>query len=166
MSISKSLLSEFTHEAASTRRMLQVVPEDQLAWRPHEKSMTLARLAGHIAEIPAWAANMVGTDELDLGGGNYQPVLPETVADLVAAHDRSVEAFQGAVEGADDETLMRPWALRSGEKVHFQMPCALAMRGFILNHVVHHRGQLSVYLRHHDVPLPQVYGPTADDQSF
>lgn len=166
MSISQGLLAEFGHEATNTRKMLEVVPEDRFGWAPHEKSMTLARLAGHIAEIPQWAAGMVGHDELDMGGGNYEPVLPGTVAELLEAHDRSVAAFTGAVEGADDETLMKPWTLRSGDQVHLRMPCAVAMRSFILNHVVHHRGQLSVYLRQQEVPLPQVYGPTADNQSF
>ncbi|MEM7357457.1 MAG: DinB family protein [Acidobacteriota bacterium] len=166
MSISQALLAEFDHEAASTRKMLEVIPEDQLEWAPHEKSMTLARLAGHIAEIPAWAGNMVGQDELDMGGGNYQPVMPGSIAELLEAHDSSVAAFKGAVSGADDATLMQPWTFRTGDQVHFQMPCVIAMRSFILNHIVHHRGQLSVYLRHKDVPLPQVYGPTADNQSF
>lgn len=166
MSIGQAMLAEFNHEAANTRKMLEAVPEDKLGWQPHEKSMTLSRLAGHIAEIPMWASNMVGQDELDMGSGNYQPVQPENVADLLAAHDTSVAAFQGAVDGADDATLMKPWAFRTGDHVHFQMPCAIAMRSFILNHIVHHRGQLSVYLRELDIPLPQVYGPTADNSEF
>ena len=166
MSMSQAILGEFDHEAASTRKMLEVVPEDKLGWQPHEKSMTLSRLAGHIAEIPGWASEMVGKDHFDLGGGNYQPVQPDSIAELLAAHDRSVAAFQAALEGADDATLFQPWALRSGDEVLLQMPCIAALRGFVLSHVVHHRGQLSVYLRLHEVALPQVYGPTADQQGF
>ena len=166
MSLSQAILGEFNAEAANTRKMLEAVPEDRFGWQPHEKSMTLSRLAGHIAEIPGWAASMVGKDDLDMGGGNYQPVQPETVAELLEAHDRSVAAFRSALDGADDATLMKPWALRSGDEVLFQMPCVAAMRAFVLNHVVHHRGQLSVFLRLHDVPLPSVYGPTADNPSF
>ncbi len=166
MSMSQALLAEFTHEAGSTRKMLEVLPEDKLGWQPHEKSMTLSRLAGHIAEIPLWASKMVGHDELDMGEGNFQPLTPDTVAELLEAHDTNVASFQGAVDGADDETLMKSWALRTGDHEHLKMPCAIAMRSFILNHIVHHRGQLSVYLRHLDVPLPQVYGPTADSTDF
>ena len=166
MSISRAILAEFLSDAANTRKLLEVVPEDKLGWKPHEKSMTLARLSGHIAEIPGWAQTMVGKDELDFESGNFQPATPETVADLLATHDASVAAFRKALEGASDETLARPWKLRNGEHVYFELPCAAALRGFVLNHVVHHRGQLSVFLRLQDVALPQVYGPTADNPSF
>ena len=166
MSMSQAILGEFNHEAVNTRKMLEAVPEERFGWQPHEKSMTLSRLAGHIAEIPGWAAQMVGKEEFDMGGGNYQPVQPETVAELLQEHDRSVAAFQQALDGADDATLLRSWVLKSGGEVLLQMPCIAAMRGFVLSHVVHHRGQLSVFLRLLDVPLPQVYGPTADNQGF
>lgn len=166
MSISKAILGEFNNEAPRTRRMLEVLPQDHFGWKPHEKSMTLSRLAGHIAEIPGWAQNMVGHDALDFGTGEFKPFDPSAVDELLTTFDAGVAAFQEALDGADDETLMRPWTLRNGDHVIFQAPCVVAMRGFVLNHVVHHRGQLSVFMRLQDVALPSVYGPTADDQSF
>ncbi len=166
MSISEAMLAELNQEAANTRRMLEVVPEDKFGWQPHEKSMTLGRLCGHIAEISGWAQMMVGKDELDFEGSDFTPAQPETVEAVLDVHDQSVAAFNDAVKGQDDATLMNNWTMRNGEQVYFSMPCVAAMRGFILNHIVHHRGQLSVYLRQLDVPLPQVYGPTADNPSF
>ncbi len=166
MSISEAMIAELNHEAANTRKMLEAVPGDKLDWQPHEKSMTLGRLTGHIAEIPAWAPMMAGKDELDFEGSDFTPAQPATIDELLAVHDQSVAAFNQALEGCDDATLMKTWTMRNGDHVYFQMPCVAAMRGFILNHVVHHRGQLSVYLRQLEVPLPQVFGPTADNPEF
>lgn len=166
MSISEAMIAELNHEAGNTRKMLEVVPGDKFGWQPHEKSMTLGRLTGHIAEIPGWAPMMAGKDELDLAASDFSPVKPETVEELLAYQDQTVTAFNQALDGHDDATLMKPWTMKSGEQVFFTMPCAVAMRGFILNHIVHHRGQLSVYLRELDVALPSVYGPTADNPNF
>lgn len=166
MSISEAMLAELNQEATNTRRMLEAVPGDKLDWQPHEKSMTLGRLSGHIAEIPGWASMMVGKDELDFEGADFTPARLETVEALLDCHDRSVAAFNDALEDQDDATLMKSWTMRNGDQVYFSVPCALAMRGFILNHIVHHRGQLSVYLRQLEVRLPQVYGPTADNPDF
>ena len=166
MSISEAMLAELNQEAANTRKMLEVVPGDRFDWQPHEKSMTLGRLSGHIAEIPGWAPMMAGKDELDFAESDFTPAQPATRDQLLESHDQSVAAFNSALEGLDDATLMKPWTMKNGDEVYFTMPCAVAMRGFILNHIVHHRGQLSVYLRQLEVPLPQVYGPTADNPSF
>ena len=166
MSIRETMLAEMRSEAANTRRMLALLPADKLDWQPHEKSMTLKRLAGHIAEIPGWASMMVGKDELDFATSDFQPAQPESVEDLLEVHDRSVAAFNDALAGQDDATLMQSWTMKNGDHVYFSMPCAAAMRGFILSHIVHHRGQLSVFLRLLDVSLPQVYGPTADATDF
>ncbi len=166
MSISQALLAEFNSEAPRTRNMLEVLPEASFGWQPHEKSMTLSRLAGHIAEIPGWAQTMVGHDELDFAASSFQPLQPDTISELLEAHDASVTAFQQALGGADDKTLMRPWKLRNGDHVMLEMPCVAALRGFVLSHVVHHRGQLSVFMRLQEVALPQVYGPTADNTTF
>ncbi len=166
MSISEAMLAELNQEAANTRKMLEVVPGDKFGWQPHEKSMTLGRLTGHIAEIPGWAPMMAGKDELDFAQSDFTPVQPETVEALLESHDQSVAAFNDALKDCDDATLMKSWTMKNGDQVYLQMPCAVAMRGFILNHIVHHRGQLSVYLRELEVPLPQVYGPTADSPDF
>ncbi len=166
MSISNAMIAEFKHEAANTRKMLEVVPANKLDWQPHEKSMTLGRLTGHIAEIPAWATMMVGKDVLDFATSDFQPANPDSVEGLLEVHDQAAAAFNEALDGSDDATLMQSWTMKNGDQVYFSMPCAVAMRGFVLNHIVHHRGQLSVYLRELEVPLPQVYGPTADSPDF
>jgi uncharacterized damage-inducible protein DinB len=166
MSISQAMLAEMQHEAANSRKMLEVVPADKLDWQPHEKSMTLKRLAGHLAEIPGWAAVMVGHDELDFAAGNFTPFQPTTVEEVLETHDSSVAAFNSALAGQDDATLMKSWTMKNGDHVYFTLPCAVAMRSFIFSHMVHHRGQLSVFLRLLDVSLPQVYGPTADAPDF
>lgn len=161
-----SILAELNHEAANTRRLLERVPEDRLDFRPHEKSMTLQHLAGHLAEIPGWAGPTLGADELDFAAGNYETFLPKNREELLAAHDRAVETFRRHAEGMSDEQMMATWTLRNGDDVLMQQPRVVAVRGFILNHALHHRGQLTVYLRLLDVPLPALYGNSADESAF
>ena len=160
-----ALKAELQHEAAGTRRLLERVPEDKLAWRPHEKSMTLGRLAGHICELPEWGRRTVEEPEVDLA--EIPPEQRGKVADSTAAmlgdFDRAMEGFAAALDGADDASMFESWRLRNGEQVFFEMPRAAALRSFVFNHLVHHRGQLTVFLRLLDVPLPQTYGPTADE---
>ena len=166
MSISKMFLGEFAHEAKATRRTLEVVPEDQLAWKPHEKSFHLGRLAGHVAEIPLWTDIMISGDQLDMGQGGFENLDPSSIDELLAGWDKSVDSFQQALAEVSDEHLGATWKLCRGEQVIYEAPRTVAIRGFVLNHMIHHRGQLQVYLRLLDVPLPSVYGPTADDSSF
>jgi len=167
MAIAEALIPEFSHEAKTTRRLLEVVPEERFDWQPHEKSMTLGRLAGHIAEMPKWAHLTVRQDVLDFeDGGDYQPFNPATSEELLAGHDEAVEVFHRSLAGVDDQRMLATWTMRKGEEVLAEMPRVAAVRGFILSHIVHHRGQLSVYLRLLDVALPQTYGPTADNPSF
>ncbi|MEM7480679.1 MAG: DinB family protein [Acidobacteriota bacterium] len=164
MALIKLFAQEMKHEAATTRRVLEVVPEEHFAWKPHEKSMSLGRLAGHIAEIPGWGPDTLQADFLDLGGDDaYQPFHPATRAELLAGHDRALETFFGSTQGVTDEDLSRNWQLRMGDHIAVEAPKAAILRSFILSHVVHHRGQMSVFLRLLDVPVPSVYGPSADD---
>jgi uncharacterized damage-inducible protein DinB len=163
MSLCEPLAAELQHEAATTRRLLERVPEDKFAWKPHEKSMPLGRLAGHIAELPSLIAPALTQDELDFAAGNYQPFNPSSVAELLEKFDRNVAAAAELLQQQSDERMNEKWRLRSGDTVIFELPRAGVVRTMALNHIVHHRGQLSVYLRLLDVPLPSIYGPSADE---
>jgi uncharacterized damage-inducible protein DinB len=161
--IAKGIVAEFRHESATTRKMLERVPEDKFDWKPHEKSMTLGRLVTHLAEMPEWCGTILDQDELDLASSDYQPKTAGSVAELLELFDANAAAFIKSVGSRSDEEMFAEWTLRVGENVVTALPKVAAMRGFILSHAVHHRGQLSVFLRLLEVPLPQVYGPTADD---
>jgi uncharacterized damage-inducible protein DinB len=142
------------------------LPDGQFAWQPHPKSMTLGRLAEHLAELPQWVGTAVTQSGIDLAAARrpegYQP--PATRAAVLVAFDANATAARAALAGRTDAELMAPWTLRRGEHTVFTMPKAGVLRAFVLNHIIHHRGQLSVYLRLHDVPLPSIYGPSADEQ--
>ena len=163
--LTRALAAELQHEAAVTRRLLERVPGDKLEWQPHDKSMTLGRLAGHIGELPWWGKSTVEHPEVDLAAvpEDQRGAVAESVEQLLAEFDRNVGDFAAALAATADERLMEPWRLRNGEQVILEMPRIAALRGFIMSHLVHHRGQLTVYLRLLDVPLPQTYGPTADE---
>jgi len=166
MRLSETLLPEFDQEMATTRRLLERVPDDRTDWKPHEKSMSLGRLATHIAELPSLASRILGQDSLDLaaaGGSGRGPNVLGTHQEIVDLFDSNVRATHAAIESAENEALMQPWTLRKGDQVIFTLPRLAALRAMVLNHTIHHRGQLSVYLRLNDVPLPSVYGPTADE---
>lgn len=167
MSISEALVAEFKQEADNTRKYLQAVPEDRFGWKPHEKSMSLGRLAGHIAESPSWVRSMM-QPELDFAaaGQDYKPFVAESAAELVKHFEEQVKGFEEALTGKDDAFMKETWTMRSGDNVLLSAPRHEAIRSTSINHIVHHRGQLSVYLRLIDVALPPIYGPTADDASF
>jgi uncharacterized damage-inducible protein DinB len=163
MSLCESLAAELRQEAKTTRRILERVPEESFGWKPHEKSMSLGRLAGHVAELPSLIVPALTQDELDFAAGRYQPFAPSSTAELLERFDQTVgEAFE-LLGGQTDERLNDEWRLRSGEHTFFKGPRAAAVRVLALNHVVHHRGQLSVYLRLLDVAVPSIYGPSADE---
>ena len=168
MSISQSLLPELDQEMALTRTTLERVPMERFAWKPHEKSFSLGELANHVSRLLWWGTETMRREFLDLapeGGGAEAPPVVRTTEELLAAFDDGVAGFRRAVEEAGDEEFLFPWTLyRRGEPL-FTLPRIAVVRNTILNHVIHHRGQLTVYLRMNDVPVPGLYGPSADERS-
>lgn len=165
--ISQSLLPEFDHEMANTRKTLERVPEGKGSFAPHAKSMTLARLAGHVAEIPTWAVMTLAMDEFDLNpatGPKYDPYLFETRADALAKFEGEMKKAREILAATSDEQMMSTWTLKSGGHQIMAMPKIAVFRSFVMNHLIHHRAQLGVYLRMNDVPVPGLYGPSADEQ--
>lgn len=163
MTLSEALLPEYDHEMATTRRLLERVPEEHLEWRPHDKSMTLGRLAGHLAGIPYWCTATLDGTGLDLA--DMPPPPPAaTRAALLAEFDAKAAKARTGLAAATDAVLLAPWTLKKDGQTLFTMPRISVLRTFVLNHTIHHRGQLSVYLRLKDVPVPPIYGPTADEQ--
>jgi uncharacterized damage-inducible protein DinB len=168
MALSQSLLPEFDQEMANTRKTLARVPEDKLDWRPHEKSMTMGGLATHLANLPSWAAHGINLDELDVAP-NGVPFRVEQIksrAEALENFDRNVADARAAITGASDEHLFKPWSLLSNGRTIMTMPRVAVLRSFVMNHMIHHRAQLGVYLRLNDIPVPSVYGPTADEGSL
>jgi uncharacterized damage-inducible protein DinB len=161
MSISAALVPEFDAEMATTRRTLERVPDDKLGWKPHEKSMSLGRLASHIAEMPSWGAVGLNMDVLDMA--NYKPWEGASRAEILAVFDKNVAEARAAMAAASDEKYMQNWSLSMGGKTLMTMPKIAVVRSFMLNHVIHHRGQFSVYLRMNDIAVPSIYGPSADE---
>lgn len=169
MSLSEMLLPEFEHEMASTRRTLERVPEDKFDWKPHEKSMPLGGLATHLANIPSWVGHTIEKDALDVAPPGEPPLRMQPAtsrAEVLQQFDQNVAAARAALAGASDEELLKPWTLLSGGKTVLSMPRVAVLRGFVLNHNIHHRAQLGVYLRLNDVPVPAIYGPSADESAF
>lgn len=167
--ISTALLPEYDQEMAVTRRHLERVPDDKLAWSPHEKSMTMGGLASHLVESVSWAPMILGADEMDFDSPemkDYQPPNYESGAVILEKFDANVTQTREVIASQDDAGWMKTWTMKKGEQVLMSMPKIAVIRGFLLNHNVHHRGQLSVYLRMCDVPVPQTYGPSADESDM
>jgi len=165
MALVDALLPEFDHEMTVTRKLLERVPEDRFAWKPHDKSYSLGQLAQHVATLPRWGDITINQSELDLSD---TPPLPPvaTRGELLALFDGHVASTRSALNGKSDAELMAPWALKMAGKTIFSMPKAAVWRSFVMSHLIHHRGQLSVYLRMQNVPLPSMYGPSADEPAF
>ena len=159
------LLAEMDQEAAATRRVLERVPQSQLSWRPHQKSMSLGQLALHVATIPGLVAELAAADTLPEPPQFVQPEAA-TSSELVPALDASLAKARRLLGHMDDEQLSASWRLMHRNVELMSMPRATVIRTIMLNHWYHHRGQLLVYLRMHNVPLPSVYGPTADENPF
>ena len=162
MNVRESLLPEFDHETTMTRVVLERLPEAAFEWRPHPKSYTLGGLATHLAQIPHWGTSILTHDFYDLATSTTRDPLTSLKA-VLETFDGNVREVRNALVGLTDGQLLQPWALRRAEKVVLSMPRVSALRGFVVRHLVHHRGQMTVYLRLNDVPLPPLYGPTADE---
>ena len=162
MDIIKELLAELESEAAITRKMLALVPEDRFDWSPHPKSMTLRQLATHIAEIPSWYAMAVDQDVLDFNEGNYTPTPIDSNADLLALFEKSYQTGKSALERLPENLLDKPWTMRGGDVVYLDTT-KYGMVRHAFSQTIHHRAQLGVFLRLLDIPIPGSYGPSADE---
>ena len=162
MALKEALLADYDHEVGTTRKLLERVPDDDLSWRPHEKSMTLGGLATHLGNIPNWAGSILNEASFDLAAA--PPNLSERASrqDILDAFDAATRQTRGWMDKSDAEYMGR-WSLRRGGHEMFSMPRIAAFRSFVLHHMIHHRGQLSVYLRLNDIPVPSIYGPSADE---
>jgi uncharacterized damage-inducible protein DinB len=167
MPLNQALLPEFDMEFANTRKMLERVPDDKLAWKPHAKSFSMGDLATHIAEVPGWMGATILQDSFDIappgGPASTRPQL-KSRKEILEMFDKSVPLARAALASATDEQLMGPWTMLKAGKVMFTMPKIAVVRNFLLNHNIHHRAQLSVYLRLNDVAVPGMYGPSADEK--
>lgn len=159
------MLAEFDHEMGSTRRLLERIPDADLAWRPHEKSYSIGSLGAHIAHLPHWLVIACDTDAFDVAasGDDTRPKEPASTAEILARFDANVAAARAKLADQTDAALAAAWTLKQGDQQIFTMPKAAVLRSFVLNHLIHHRGQMTVYLRLRNVPLPSIYGPTADE---
>jgi uncharacterized damage-inducible protein DinB len=168
MALSDALLPEFDQEMANTRKTLERVPEEKFDWRPHEKSTTLGGLTTHLANLPSWVVYGVNQDELDIapGGVPFRVEQVQSRAEALENFDRNVAAARAAIAGASDEHLFKNWSLLSNGQPVMTLPRVAVLRSFVLNHMIHHRAQLGVYLRLNDVPVPSLYGPSADEGSM
>ena len=169
MGLSDSLLPEWDNEMASTRKTLERVPHEKFDWKPHEKSMAMGGLATHLSNIPTWVLYTIDQDSLDLAPqGNPLPPaeLPQSTADLLTTFDINRANARSAIAGVSDADLFKPWTLMNNGNTLLTLPKIAVLRSFVMNHLIHHRAQLGVYLRLNDIPVPSVYGPSADESPF
>jgi uncharacterized damage-inducible protein DinB len=165
MLLKEGLLPEFDHEMATTRRLLERAPEAAFAWRPHDKSMSLGQLAGHIANLPRWCTIALESTTFDLDTfGDSRPDAPASAGAVLQDFDTKAKAARALLVAQSDAELLTPWTLKKGGQEMFTMPRISVIRSFVMNHLIHHRGQLTVYLRMNNVSIPPIYGPTADEQ--
>ena len=162
MNLSQSLLPEFDQEMAGTRRVLERMSADKFPWQPHPKSFALGKLATHVAQLSSWAAMILNSEEFDVSQPREVPKV-NTTAELLALFDQNSAATREAITNASNEDWSKPWTLRNGDRVVFTMPRIAVLRAMVMNHIIHHRAQLTVYLRLNDIPVPALYGPSADE---
>ena len=166
MKLSDALLPEFDQEMANTRKTLERVPDDKLSWKPHQKSFAMGALATHIANMVGWTVDTIQKDSFDVApaGAPPTPAPPaKSRQELLDTFDKNAVAARAAIAGASDEHFLKPWSLLAGGKTLFTMPRIACIRSFVMNHTIHHRAQLGVYLRLNDIPVPSIYGPSADE---
>lgn len=165
MPLNQALLPEFDHEMGNTRKSLERIPEGKFDWKPHQKSATLGQLATHLATINHWTEAIIGQDSFDVAN-SPRPEVFKSRQEVLNAFDQGTAAARKAIAGATDEQLMKPWSLVNAGQTIFTLPRVGVVRSFVLNHTIHHRAQLGVYLRLNDVPVPSIYGPSADEGNF
>ncbi len=163
MSVKEALLAEFDHEIGTTRRLLERIPDDKLAWKPHDKSMTLGRLATHLSNIPHWSGHILVEPFFDLSTAPPDGDARSGHAEIVRHFAEGASAARRVIAQMSDAELNASWSLKRGDQQVFTMPRVAVFRSFVVHHLIHHRGQLTVYLRLNDIPLPAIYGPSADE---
>jgi len=166
MTYSETILPEFDREMASTRKVLERVPEDKLEWQAHPRSHTIGWNANHLADLPGWAVGTLGGASLDMappGGEPYRSPRLTKRREILDLFDRNVAEARAALAAARDEEMVQPWSLHKAGEPLFTMPKAAVIRSFVLNHIIHHRAILCVYLRLNDIPVPGMYGPSGDE---
>ncbi len=169
MALNEALLLEFDREMANTRKILERVPDDKLGWKPHEKSMTVRQLALHLALFPNWATETFEKESIDIappGAAPYQPPVVNSRKEILEIFDRDLPKARAALAKASDADLSKVWTLLREGKTIFSLPRIAVLRGMVMNHMIHHRAQLGVYLRLNNLPLPAIYGPSADEGNF
>jgi uncharacterized damage-inducible protein DinB len=169
MPINESLVTEFDQEMANTRKVLERCPEDKYAWKPHPKSFAMGELATHIVNLPGWCVETIQKDSFDVAPPGAPPYREEPFQSrqaLLERFDKNTAAARSAIAGASDDQLQAPWSLLAGGQTLFTMPRITCLRSFVMNHGIHHRAQLGVYLRLNDVPVPAIYGPSADEEGM
>lgn len=166
MAIGPSMIPEFDHEMANTRKTLERVPDDKFQWKPHDKSFPMGKLATHLANLPGWTNVTIDMDEFDMAPGGEQMKTPEchSTKEVLEMFDANVAKARTALEGISDEKIFQNWSLLASGNKLFSMPRIAVLRSFVINHIIHHRAQLGVYLRLNDIAVPSIYGPSADEQ--
>jgi uncharacterized damage-inducible protein DinB len=166
MSIAQSLLPEFDHEMANTRKAIERAPDDKFTWKPHDRSNDMGWMINHLSNLPLWLTVTLSTEELDInppGGSNIKLPKGNNRAEVLANFDQAVADARAALAKSSDADMMKPWTMLNAGKAAFTMPRIAVLRSFVMNHMVHHRGQLTVYFRLNDIPVPSLYGPSADE---
>jgi uncharacterized damage-inducible protein DinB len=166
MSLGESMLPEFDQEMANTRKTLERVPDNKFDWKPHEKSFPMGQLATHLANLPTWTNVTIDMDEFDMAPGGEQMKTPEchSQKELLETFDENIAKARAAIAGISDERIFQSWTLLAAGNKILSLPRVAVLRSFVMNHIIHHRAQLGVYLRLNDIPVPSIYGPSADEQ--